>query len=108
MSDSCSSEIKRGIKHVQRELGVGKLYRAWVSFSSFFWAFIVSLLIVYLVRKSLDYISWILITTLTILLFVIFRSAKGTGYYSSLPQSAYPLPPHMGLDGVSLETRASY
>ena len=51
MSDSCSSEIKRGFKHVQRELGVGKLYRAWVSFSSFFWAFIVSLLIVYLVRK---------------------------------------------------------
>ena len=108
MSDSCSQDIKRGIKEVRDSLAVGKLYRVWAAFSSFFWAFIVSLLIVYLVRKSFDYISWVLITTLTILLFVIFRSAKGTGYYGSLPQATYPLPPHLGLDGVSLETRASY
>jgi len=108
MTNQCVQEVKADFGKTYHSLPVGKLYRAWVAFSNFFWAFIVSLIIVYLVRKSFDYVSWILIATLTILLFIIFRSAHGMNEYRSLPYATYPLPPHLGLDGVSLNTRASY
>ena len=45
----------------------------------------------------------LMLFTLSVLLYIIIDSATGGGAALSLPNATYPLPPHLGHDGVSLE-----
>ena len=49
----------------------------------------------------------LVLLTLSILVYVIISSMSGTGEELSLPPTTYPLPPHLGHDGVSLEVQNS-
>lgn len=44
----------------------------------------------------------ILLTTLTIIVYIIINNINGKGYENSLPFATYPLPPSLGHDGVSM------
>ena len=41
----------------------------------------------------------------TILVYIIINNMSGTNEVGSLPNVTYPHPPHLGLDGVSLENK---
>lgn len=49
--------------------------------------------------------GFLMLLTMTVLLYIIIASATGGGAGLSLPDATNPLPPHLGHDGVSLEVR---
>ncbi len=64
---------------------------------------LIASVIVYTVTRKLDLQTGIMITLLAAILFSLFQSMYGS---QSLPQTTTPIPPHLGLDGVSLENSA--
>lgn len=84
----------------------------WFHFSPGFKRLVLSLVVatvmVTVARQKLDWVFFGLLAITTTMLFIIFSSATGSGLGLSMPFATYPPPPHLGLDGVSLETRASF
>ncbi len=70
-----------------------------------FTAFIISALIVLTTVTRMNMATVIVIVLLTILILLIMNSSVGVNYEGSLPSTTYPIPPHLGLDGVSLVNR---
>ena len=67
-----------------------------------FSAFIVALLIVLTTVTKFNMATMIVIILLTLIILLIVNSSVGVNYEGSLPSTTYPIPPHLGLDGVSL------
>jgi len=59
------------------------------------------------VVKMYSMYGLLVLLVLSVLVFVIITSATGDGVALSLPSTAYPLPPNLGHDGVSLEVENS-
>lgn len=85
---------------------------SWFHFSPGFKRFVLSLIVAFVMvlvaRRKFDKLFFVLLATLTLMLYIIFSSMSGTGLGLSMPAATYPPPPHLGLYGVSLETAASY
>jgi hypothetical protein len=69
---------------------------------------LIAILLVYFSRKKFDTISIISVCILAFMFFLIFMMSSHSYLGNSLPFATYPLPPHLGLDGVSNEVRNSY
>lgn len=86
------------------------LYLPTPSQTTKYWiyAFLIALVITLSVITRFRPAVLITILIFTVLVFLLLNSTTGVNYEGSLPEATYPPPPHLGLDGVSLQTRASY
>lgn len=87
-------------------IGIPRIPRFSANIKCIVLAFIVSIVIVFGATKRIYLMSWIYVLISTILLYIIFCSITGC-YGMFLPFATNPPMPHLGLDGVSLETEAS-
>lgn len=69
-------------------------------------ALFIAIVIVFSVVTKFNIIVIIVIIIFTIIILIIMGSSTGIDYSGSLPSTTYPIPPHLGLDGISLENRA--
>lgn len=67
--------------------------------------FIISILIVLSVMTRFNIGVVFIVLILMVLIITILNSSRSTNYEDSLPSTTYPIPPHLGLDGVSLVNR---
>lgn len=72
----------------------------------FITALFLSCILVLSIVTKVSVTTVITIILLSILIYVIMNNIGGADYQNSLPFSTYPNPPHLGLDGVSIENRA--
>lgn len=68
-------------------------------------AFVLSILIVLSVVTKFNISVIFIVLILMTLIMIIMNSSRSTNYEDSLPSTTYPIPPHLGLDGVSLVNR---
>jgi hypothetical protein len=66
-----------------------------------FTALIIAGLIVLSTVSKMSTTTILVIGMLTILIILIMNSSIGVNYEGSLPSTTYPIPSHLGLDGVS-------
>ena len=116
MGNSNSCEVK--IKPVPTI--IGKYERSFFSFlfdwywkmsnnsKNLLWSIIFAILIVHYVRKDISFLNVLYTIILTTLLYIIFSSATGSNLEGSLNPTAYPIPPHLGLYGVSKVNKYPY
>lgn len=75
------------------------------------WNAIIALLIsgsiVFGVVKSSGIFAVVLLLLTSLFIYLAMLNATGSNRIGALPQATYPPPPHLGLDGVSLQVRAS-
>ena len=71
------------------------------------YAFIISSIIIYTTLKQFSMVSILALIILTFIFYLIFSQMKGDNNIGALPSSSYPPPPHLGLDGISLENTYS-
>ena len=74
------------------------------SFKKWFFAFLLSTLVILSVMSSFDIVAFISIVILAVFFYIIIENVNGVNY-SALPYATYPNPPHLGLDGISIENR---
>ena len=67
---------------------------------------LVSILVVYFVVEKFTFGHMLLAVLLAFLIYVMVDNMNGENLPGSLPASTYPIPPHLGLDGVRLENRS--
>lgn len=78
-------------------------------FKRAFWSLLVSFLVVIFAIRKFDIVFFMIWFMMAIILNVILYSVSASsGISGAVPVTNYPLPPHLGLDGVSNETRSSY
>ena len=65
-------------------------------------ALLVSVLVVFSVVSHFNVTTVFTIIVLMILILIVMNSSRSTNFEDSLPSATYPIPPHLGLDGVSL------
>ncbi len=65
-------------------------------------AILIAIVLVFSVVTRFNVATVLVIITLTILIMIIMHSSRGPNYVGSLPDTTYPIPPHLGLDGISL------
>lgn len=65
-------------------------------------AFVISILIIFSTVSHFNIVTAIVVAVLMTLILIIMNSSRSTNYEGSLPSTTYPIPPHLGLDGVSL------
>ena len=78
--------------------------KLWLYITSLF----IALILVLLIRPVVDNLFPLFVIIMSILVFVIRDSMTGSNIVGSLPKVTTPRPPHLGLDGVSLENRYPY
>lgn len=73
-----------------------------------FIALIIATVIVLSIVTKFRITTLIIILIFTFMIFILINTETGINYEDSLPSTTYPVPPHLGLDGVDLENRASF
>jgi len=76
------------------------------SFKINFLSFLIATIIVLSVHTKFNIVTVLVIITLTVLISLIIHSSRGSNREGSLPSATYPIPPHLGLDGISLVNRS--
>jgi len=76
-----------------------------VNLFSVFLPIILAVGIVYLVAKDFNFATFLIIVLLAIFFYIFQHNMTGSNLAGSLPPATYPIPPHLGLDGISLENR---
>ena len=71
-------------------------------------ALLISAGIVYGVVHEFGIFSVVLLLLTSFFIYVAMLNMTGSNKLAALSPSVYPPPPHLGLDGVSLENRASF
>ena len=66
-------------------------------------ALLISCLIIIPVLRNFNGVTIISIILMSIIIFIILSTMTGDGLSIALPSVTYPPPPHLGLDGVSLD-----
>jgi cytochrome c biogenesis factor len=61
---------------------------------------VLSCCVVFFAMKKITFVSVFSVIILTIIFFILFTTMGSNVLSISLPFSAYPSPPHLGLDGV--------
>jgi len=72
----------------------------------FLLSLVLATLIVLSVVSSFNTATVLVIIVLTMLFYIIMLNINGVNY-GALPDTTFPNPPHLGLDGISIENRAS-
>ena len=90
--------------------GVGGVQNFLVAIKPIFFSVIFAIIIMYFVKgNTFDFglEGWLMSLLLFALIFIIIRSVKSPKW-GAVPFATNPLPPHLGLDGVSTNTEYSY
>jgi MFS superfamily sulfate permease-like transporter len=64
-----------------------------------------AIIFVYVATKKLHLMSIPAILILTFLFWIINTNTYGDNLHGALPSVSYPNPPHLGLDGISINNR---
>lgn len=87
---------------------LGWLYNPFMMIGKILLYVFIAYIIIYFARRKLDVISWVSIVLLAFMFYMVFENAYSQNVNGSLPFATYPLPPHLGLYGISNEVRDSY
>ena len=68
-------------------------------------ALILSTLLVVSVATKFNIMTIVVILIATGIFIVIMDNTTGMNLESALPSTTYPIPPHLGLDGINLQNR---
>lgn len=60
----------------------------------------ISLLIIFVARKSLSFVDIVLSLLLTFIFLLLYTMGEGSNIEGSLAPTTFPYPPHLGLDGI--------
>jgi TctA family transporter len=72
-------------------------------YSSIILSILFSIFLVYISTKKITVQSSIIAIILAIIFYILLSSARGQNLEGSLPSVGYPIAPHLGLDGVSIQ-----
>jgi len=75
------------------------------SIMSVLFPLVIASCIILLIKRTFNIGILLTIIPLTILLYIIFTSITGTGLAGSVDPTIYPIMPHLGLGGVSLQNK---
>jgi len=67
-----------------------------------FYALLIAIIIVLSVVKAFTATTAIVLIIFVLLIYLLITSSTGQDLAGSLPSTTYPIPPHLGLDGVDL------
>ena len=65
-----------------------------------------AILMVMAVVRRISVVAILSIIMLSVIFYIMFSNMSGDNISGSLPYATYPLPPHLGLDGVSMQVRS--
>ena len=94
------AEVENALMFIPRTMG-------W--FFSIFVSFLpvlLAILLVYFVVDKFTPGNVVVTILLAILLYIFYNNMTGSNLAGSLPKATYPIPPHLGLDGVSLANQS--
>jgi hypothetical protein len=69
-------------------------------YSSLLLSIIFAVILVFLATGKINTIAIITMIIVTGLIFILMSNANSSNLAGSLPSTTYPLPPHLGLDGI--------
>lgn len=68
--------------------------------------FVLAFVIVYFIAGKVTIGSVLIMVLLSIMIYIFINNMTGSNMVGALPRSTYPVPPHLGLDGISSENRS--
>lgn len=71
-------------------------------YSSLIFSFILAVILVFVATGEFNWTSMFVTILISGLLFLLMTATTGDNVAGSLPRTTYPVPPHLGLDGISL------
>jgi hypothetical protein len=80
-------------------IGLPSLSEKW---KHFLLASLIAIIIVLSVVKTFQITTGIIIILFILIIYLLITSSTGQDLEGSLPSTTYPIPPHLGLDGVDL------
>jgi hypothetical protein len=83
-----------------------KLANLLIGISRIFIPFALAIGLVYYFSRKITVGSVLLIILLTIMINIFIQNMNGNNLPGSLPSATYPIPPHLGNDGISLVNRS--
>ena len=96
--DTIAESIKRDFQHPSR------IFTPFVT--RVLIALFLSSIIVLSVLRTLSIVAVTSIMLLFIIFYIMLDNMTGDNFPGSLPYATYPIPPHLGLDGISLANRS--
>ncbi len=72
-------------------------------YSSIILSILIAIILVFMATKKITVQSSIITVLMAIIFYVLLSSARGQNLEGSLPSVGYPVSPHLGLDGVSIQ-----
>ena len=102
-NDNTNRAVGRGLSAVGDLLaGIAN----WtISFGLLFLPFVLAFIIVYFIANKVTLPGVLIMGLLAIMIFIFLTSMTGSNLAGSLPFATYPIPPHLGLDGINLQNR---
>lgn len=98
----------------KRDISISRLSKLWKFWMAVRWYFVVILFFIILLlfyKKesigNLNFAIFIVFFIILLLVIMFFRDSRGV-VGDSVPFSVNPLPPHLGLDGVSNNVKSSF
>lgn len=70
-----------------------------------FWSLFIAVLAIFSIATQLRWTTFLVILLFTVMIYILISSSTGTDLAGSIPETNYPPPPHLGLNGVSLENQ---
>jgi len=77
-----------------------------IHFATVILPFVLAFAIVYFVANKVTLPSVLIMGLLAMMIYIFFNNMTGSNLAGSLPAATYPIPPHLGLDGISLTNRS--
>ena len=68
--------------------------------------FVLAFAIVYFIANKVTLPGVLIMGLLAIMIYLFLNNMTGSNLAGSLPSATYPIPPHLGLDGISLVNRS--
>ena len=70
-----------------------------------FLSMIFGFLLVFISSRKINPVSMIVMLIISLIFYIVMSNSRGSGLEMSVPSVGYPVPPHLGLDGVSIENQ---
>ena len=98
--DSFPESLKRDILHPSR------IFTPFVV--RFLLSFFLAVVTVFAVLRSVSTVSALSTAILWFVYYIFLSNMTGSNMIGSLPYATYPIPPHLGRDGISVTNRSRY
>lgn len=104
-SSENGSSTTQDIRSTTSKVGVfiGTNVNSIMRFISSVMPILIAFILVYYIVGKLTVASGIVAILLAVVLYIFWNNTNGSNRVGSLPFATYPIPPRLGLDGVSLQ-----